>query len=329
MTKQTDLTRRFSLGLIGGGALSLVTARRPAHAADAPMTLATATGNIQGTLVVPDGPGPFSVVVIIAGSGPTDRDGNSRLGVKTDAYKLLAAALAAGGIASLRYDKRLIGASIVPDGNQSNLRFEMYAADAAGWVQMLARDSRFRHVFIAGHSEGSLLGILAAETAPVSGYVSLCGSGRPAYALIHDQLAAGISADQLAQADAIMAKLRTGQLVPDVPQGPVFAQLFSASIQPYLISWFKYDPAVEIAKLRCPVLIVGGTADVQVPPHDAEILKAAAPRARLLIIDGMSHVLKHVAGTAQAQQIPAYTDPSLPLEPAVVTAIVALVRGAA
>jgi pimeloyl-ACP methyl ester carboxylesterase len=90
--------------------------------------------------------------------------------------------------------------------------------------------------------------------------------------------------------------------------------LFRPSVQPYLISWFKYDPAVEIAKIRVPTAIVGGGADVQVPVADARLLKAAAPAAKLVIADAMSHVLKDVAGTGQAQQLPAYTDPALPID---------------
>ena len=118
-----------------------------------------------------------------------------------------------------------------------------------------------------------------------------------------------------------MAKLKRGELVPDVPQDPVFQSLFRASVQPYLISWFKYDPRIEIAKLHVPMAIVGGTADLQVPVADAKALKAAAPAAKLVIVEGMSHTLKHVAGADRAAQVAAYTDPSLPVEPAVVDAV--------
>jgi len=315
------MKRRSALALVAGCALTPLVGRSAASAAESPIALTTRTGTIYGTLALPDGPRPKTVVLIIAGSGPTDRDGNNPLGIKCDAYKLLAAALATNGIASVRYDKRGIAASAAAATSESELRFENFVDDAVAWVNMLT----FERVVIAGHSEGSLIGMIAAQKAKVAGYVSLCGAGRPADQVLHDQFAAQAGPDQLAQIDAWLAQLKAGKLITPAPTGPL-AIVFHASVQPYLISWFKYDPAVEIAKLRIPMAIVGGTADVQVPPSEAKILKAAAPSAKLVIVDGMAHTLKHVAGTTQADEIPAYTDPSLPLDPTVVSTVTALAK---
>jgi pimeloyl-ACP methyl ester carboxylesterase len=320
------LTRRAAIGLVAGCALAPLVGRSAASAAESPIALTTPTGSIYGTLALPDGPRPKTAVLIIAGSGPTDRDGNNPLGVKSDCYKLLAAALAGNGIASVRYDKRGVAASAAAATSESDLRFENYVDDAVAWLKMLT----FDRVVIAGHSEGSLIGMIAAQetnaaaqTVNVAGYVSLCGAGRPADQVLHDQFAAQVGADQLAQIDAWLAQLKAGKLIMPAPTGPL-AIVFHASVQPYLISWFKYDPAVEIAKLRIPMAIVGGTADLQVPPSEAKILKTAAPSAKLVIIDGMAHTLKHVAGTTQADEIPAYTDPSLPIVPEVPATIARL-----
>jgi pimeloyl-ACP methyl ester carboxylesterase len=327
----SQLTRRAALALLGGsvlgaGALALVSGRSVARAAEQPLELTTPNLRIAGTLVLPDGKGPFPVALIIAGSGPTDRDGNSTLGITTDTYKLLASALATRGIASVRYDKRGIGASVAPGMKETDLRFDMYVDDAYGWLQLFAADARFGKRFVAGHSEGSLIGMIAGARANVAGYVSLCGAGRPAYAVIHDQLAAQLSPDDLAQADAVMARLRKGEQVAEIPAklGP----LFRASVQPYLSSWFKYDPAVEIKRLRCPTAILGGTADVQVPVSEAQLLFVAAPTAKLTIVDGMSHTLKHIDPAAGVTQQRTYTDPALALDPAVVDAIVSLMQRA-
>lgn len=328
------MNRRRLLGLASGCAFAPFVGVRAAQAAESPVALVTPTGSIFGTLALPDGGAqPSSVVLIIAGSGPTDRDGNNPLGVKSDCYKLLAAALASKGIASVRYDKRGVAASAAALTSESDIRFENYVDDAAAWVTMLSGTGNalsapsrvFTRVVIAGHSEGSLIGMLAAQKSKTAAYVSLCGPGRPADKVLHDQFAVGSSPAQLAQLDAWMMQLKAGKLLTDVPATGPLAALFRPSVQPYIISWFKYDPAVEIAKLRIPIAIVGGTADVQVPPSEAQILKAAARIAKLVIVDGMAHTFKHVAGTTQADEIPAYTDPSLPIVPEVPAAIAAIV----
>src|SRR5262245_27814461 len=147
---------------------------------ESPVKLTTATGTIAGTLTVPATPGKVPVALIIAGSGPTDRDGNtSALPGKNDAYKLLAAGLANGGIASVRYDKRGIGESqAAASGGEAALRFDMYIDDAAAWVDQLRRDARFSKVIVVGHSEGSLLGMIAARKAKADGFVSIAGPCR-------------------------------------------------------------------------------------------------------------------------------------------------------
>ena len=295
-------------------------------AGDEAITLAAPPGSLHGTLTVPAGTGPFPIVVILAGSGPTDRNGNSGEQLRTDAYKQLAAALSAKGIATLRYDKRGVAGSSLAVAKESDLRFDTYADDAVAWIAKLRKDPRFKRIFLVGHSEGSLVGILAAQRTRVDGFVSLAGAGRKVPALLHEQLAKG-APNLVVESDAIAAQLQRGHRVDDVPDE--LQPLYRASVQPYLISWFRYDPAGELAKLSIPVAIVQGDADVQVTVGDATLLSSANPKATLLIVPGMSHTLKHVAGTTQADQTPAYSDPALPIDPAVVQAIVDLVARAA
>ncbi len=296
-----------------------------------PITLKTATGDIFGTLLVPPGSGRHPVVLIIAGSGPTDRDGNSQAAVApgktlhTDSYKLLATALAAKGIASVRYDKRGVAASATAMAgmNENDYRFDMGIDDAAGWIRMLRSDPRFTKIIVVGHSEGSLVGMIAAQRVSADGFVSLEGAGRPAADVIREQLLArGVPG---AMFESILDTLSVGKTVEGTP--PALAALFRPSVQPYLISWFKYDPAAEIKKLPYPTLVIQGTHDVQVSEKDADLL-ATAPRAKLLTIDGMTHVLKMGTADAATQAATVYSDPTIPIVPEVVSAISAYVNAA-
>lgn len=296
----------------------------PAEPGDT-IDLETPNGTLAGTLELP-AKCPCPVALIIAGSGPTDRDGNSPLlPGANNSLKYLAEALAAKGIASVRYDKRGIGASkAAMHGGESELRFDDYVNDAAAWLAKLRGDKRFTTVSVIGHSEGSLIGMIAAQKAKADAFVSISGAGRAAGKIILEQLASRVPPDLLAAADRTIAQLERGETPDSAP--PALGALFRPSVQPYLMSWFRYDPAVEIAKLSIPTLIVQGTTDIQVGVDDAKALGAAQPKATLLIIDGMNHVMKSVAAD-QAAQMKSYSDPSLPVVPALVDAIAKLVKG--
>jgi uncharacterized protein len=283
------------------------------------LRLETATGALSGTLELPNGNGPFPVALIIAGSGPTDRDGNNPNGLKTNAYKLLAEGLAKNGVASLRYDKRGIGKSSSAATREEDLRFETYVNDAVAWLEKLGQDSRFSKRFVIGHSEGSLIGILAAQQVyaqnkPIAGFVSIAGAGRAIDEILIEQLKPQLSADQLEESRRILGELKAGRSVANPAEklpAQLAAALFRPSVQPYLISWFRYDPALEIAKLKIPSLVVQGSTDIQVNLQDAERL-AAASKQKPLLIEGMNHVFK-TATLEGASQNAAYTNPDLPL----------------
>ena len=288
------------------------------------LQVSTPSGALEGTFVCPETPAPWPAVLLIAGSGPTDRNGNSvGLPGANNSLQYLAEALAERGIASVRYDKRGIGASRAAMTSEADLRFDVLAGDAAAWVQRMRLDPRISTITVVGHSEGSLLGMLAVQRANADAYASLEGAGRPAAAIIHEQLAARAPVALAAEADSIMAEISAGRTVDSVP--PALGALFRPSVQPYLISWFHYDPATELARLQIPVLIVQGTTDIQVPVDDARRLAAADPRGKLVIIDGMNHVLKMVPAD-QAAQMKSYSDPSLPVARQLVRALASFIE---
>jgi len=319
-----------ALGFEGAGRAG---GQAAAEATSEDVRLKTGGTTLAGTFLLPPASPPWPVVVIIAGSGPTDRDGNSAaLPGKNNSHKQLAEALAAEGIASLRYDKRAIAASRDPAIREVDLRFDDYVADASGLVSQLKNDKRFSSVTVAGHSEGSLVGMMAAARAGASAFVSLEGAGRKASVILKEQLRVQIGAIPALwdPCVSVIDALESGKTVDPLPEAiakvPGLAlALFRPSVQPYLVSWFKYDPAAEIAKLAVPILIVQGTTDVQVPAADATLLAQAAPKATVRMVTGMNHILKKVEGTVM-QQAPSYSDPSLPIAPEVPKAVAALVR---
>jgi pimeloyl-ACP methyl ester carboxylesterase len=296
----------------------------PATVIEEEATLAKATGNVVGTIKLPAARFPVPVAVIIAGSGPTDRNGNSpAIPGQNNSLRMIADALAEQGIASLRYDKRGIAGSRAAMTSEEELRFDHFVNDAADWIRQLRADKRFSTITVIGHSEGSLIGMVAARQASADGYVSIAGVGRPATEILMEQLSAQLPPPMLAQVADIMKKIEAGQKPDSVP--PMLNALFRPSVQPYLTSWFAYDPATEIARLDVPVLIIQGTTDLQVKVEDANRLAAAKPGARLVIIEGMNHVLKAASGTLP-EQMPSYGDPSLPVVPRLLSEVVTFVK---
>jgi pimeloyl-ACP methyl ester carboxylesterase len=289
-----------------------------------PVTLATATGTLHGTLLAPSEGPPVSVVLLHPGSGPTDRDGNTPLlPGKNNSLRLLAEGLAAHGIATLRIDKRGIAASSGSLSSEADVTLETYVADAAEWLRLLRRDRRFNRVLILGHSEGALIGALAAARAGADGYISLAGPARRGSAILRQQLATKLSGSLVDENERILSALEQGERVESVP-APLLP-LYRPSVQPYLISWFRYVPAEEVRRLTMPVLIVQGTTDLQVDMAEGAALHRACPSATYLPVVGMNHVLKLVGG-GLPQQLASYGDSTLAVAPQLVDGLVAFVH---
>ncbi len=298
-----------------------------------PITTETSTGTLFGTLELPQSTAPVPVVLIIAGSGPTDRDGNSPVFKgPNNSLRMLAEGLAALGIASVRYDKRGIGetgkamllaaqrSGSMP--SETDLSFENYIDDAVSWCRKLQADRRFSTLIVVGHSEGSLIGMVAAQKARADAFVSIAGSSRPAHDLLLDQLKTQLPAELLVSTRDILNQLAAGKTFEKVPSE--LNVIFRPSVQPYLISWFRYLPVKEIARLPIPVLVAQGTTDIQTSLQDARMLTEGNPAARLLVIEGMNHVFKTVPNDKD-KQVSSYGDPTLPVVPELITRIAGFV----
>jgi pimeloyl-ACP methyl ester carboxylesterase len=250
------------------------------------------------------------VLLLLPGSGPTDRDGNNSQ-MKSNAYLQLSEELQKGGVGVLRMDKRGIGKSVVKNFSERSLLFQTFVIDAIEWTNWL--NSLGYEVFVAGHSEGSTIGIMVAQKTKTKGFISIAGPGRSAGEILQEQI--GNQPKEIQEmALPILSKLRNGTQVADVH--PIMMALFRPSIQPYLISWMGVDPAEEISKLEIPVLVLQGDRDLQVRVEDAKILANRSKNSKLKVFKSVNHVLKKT-GKDRESNMKSYSDPNHRIDPAI------------
>jgi pimeloyl-ACP methyl ester carboxylesterase len=296
----------------------------PAGIVEEQFTWVNSQQRLAGTMTRPAAAtGPVPVVLIIAGSGPTDRDGNNAMGLRTDTYKKLAWDLAARGIASVRYDKRGLGGSSVL-ASSSPVTFDDFADDAVAGARALAADRRFSRVVLIGHSEGAGLATRAANRgAPVAGVVMMAGLGRPFRAVLHEQLAGRMDAAGVAEFERLMDAYLGDGPMPEIRTE--LRVLFPPSARRFVQTAVAIDPAGEARRLRVPLLVLQGATDIQVRVADAEALRAARPDADVRIIPAANHLFVPAERADAAAQAATYTDPTLPLVPELVPAVVGFV----
>jgi pimeloyl-ACP methyl ester carboxylesterase len=265
---------------------------------------------------------PLPVALIVAGSGPTDRNGNStgplRAQNNSNLYAILAWQLADAGIASVRYDKRALGENLQKiDLAQTSI--DDFIADVIAGARKLAADRRFSKVLLIGHSEGAELVLQAANRgAPAAGIVMLSGAGRPIMSVLHEQLSKQLPPEELVKWDSASARYLRGEDAGDVHPG--LKPLLLPVNRRFMQTWAKYDPPAEIARAHIPVLIVQGGHDLQIGEADARALQAAQPEAKLVIIPAANHVFR-AATDDRAGQARLYIDPTIPIVPELTPAI--------
>ncbi|GAF15811.1 hydrolase [Bacillus sp. JCM 19046] len=270
-------------------------------------------GTMKAKVDMPDLDEPVPVALIIAGSGPTDKHGNSPLlPGRNDNLKLLAEGLNEAGIATIRYDKRGVGDNTQLVSNPEEVVFDDFIDDARAWIQYALTDERFSTVHIVGHSEGALIGKLVAKDIEVDSYTSLAGAGQTIDRILLDQISADptFPLPLLNEAAAIFDQLRAGELVEEM--SVELEPIFHVSSQPFLLSWMAYDPQEVIVSLDTNILLVNGTNDLQIPESEAELLHEANPDSKLFIVEGMGHALRETPEDAEGNVATA-SQPDTPL----------------
>jgi pimeloyl-ACP methyl ester carboxylesterase len=283
---------------------------------------------IYGTLKVPKTNEKVPIALIIAGSGPTDRNGNNPM-MTCNAYQMLSDSLNRYGIASLSYDKRLIAKSKC-EQKEDDLRFEDYVEDVRSWIEFLSENELFSEIIVIGHSEGSLIGMIASvNNLKVSKFISIAGIGSSGDEILKEQLSKQLESQPITIKDQIFSyidELKQGRLLENVPLS--LYSLFRPSVQPYMISWFKYNPQEEIAKLKIPILILQGDFDIQVSENEANLLHQANLNAKKVIINHMNHVLKNsLSKDMNEQMADSYNNPNTPINKELVENIVEFTHG--
>jgi alpha-beta hydrolase superfamily lysophospholipase len=247
-----------------------------------------------------------NLVLIIAGSGPTNRNGN-QLGMQNNSLKFLAEAIANDGNVAFSFDKRII--TQMKEGNldEKSLRFDDFITDVKDIITFFKKQNKYNKIIIAGHSEGSLIGMIAAKD-NADAYISLAGAGRTIDLIITEQI----------EKQAPFLKAKTEENFKILKEGKTFklenqmlASIFRESVQPYMISWMKYNPQAEVKKLNIPILIINGTKDIQVAESEAKLLHEANPKSELKIIDKMNHIFKEI--NEDEENIKSYSNPDLPI----------------
>ena len=276
---------------------------------------------LNGTLYTPIKQTKLTnLVILIAGSGPTNRDGN-QFGMTNNSLKLLAESLVKNGIAVYSYDKRIFAQMAAGKLDEASLSFDNFIDDAKAVVLYFKNQKKYHSITIAGHSEGALIGMVAAN-GNADAYISIAGAGRPIDEVLLEQI--GKQAPFLKEeVEKNLATLKSGNTFELKNQ--MLASLFRASVQPYMISWIKYHPQNEIKKLQIPSLLINGDKDIQVSVQDAQLLQQAKPDAQLQIIPNMNHIFKIIQGD-DAENKASYTNPELPISTELTSIITTFIR---
>lgn len=298
---------------------AIQTSAQIADSLDIELSIDKSDGHLKGSLLeVPENKN--DIVLFISGSGPTDRNGNNSM-MTNNSLKMAAEALYHNGISSFRFDKRGIAASQATTFTQENMRFDTLVADAVAWIDVLTKRG-YNNIYIIGHSQGSLVGTLAAQQRSTRGLIALAGLALPVDETLKKQAAnqpAIIKENMVKYVDS----LKNGNFIEDVD--PLLMALFHPTIQPYLMSFMQYVPSEELSKIDIPSLVIQGSHDIQIETEDAKSLAKSAKNGDIVILEGMNHILRSAPEDFNANYA-TYFDASLPLHKDLMPTIIQFIK---
>lgn len=298
------------------------------HKRETYVTVEGSSGPLKGTLLTPDNAANKKLILIVPGSGAVDRDGNSPIGIKAAPYRLLAEGLSGQNISSVRIDKRGLFASSEAAKDPNAVTIQNYVDDVNSWITELKKTQHVPCIWLLGHSEGGLISSIAAKkNTDVCGLILISAPGRPLGEVLRAQLAANpANLPLMPEVDKAISQLRKGKFVDISNYSDPLKKLFNPAVQDFMISLFSYSPADILRGYDKPILIIQGKNDLQIELEDAENLAKSCACAKLVTIQHMNHELKDVRdGDVQANKA-SYFDPSLPLDPDLVPAIVSFIQ---
>jgi pimeloyl-ACP methyl ester carboxylesterase len=285
------------------------------------VTFSVGPRKVPGTIIVPTGDGPFPAVLLLAGSGPTDRDWNTPLiPTGNGSAKLLANRLARHGAIVLRFDKAGTGKNPgppLPEWTMDTYRDEGVAALA---LLRARKDVRADRIFIAGHSEGAAHATRVASVTPdLSGVIYLSPMVRSMVETVMTQLEnqyrnplSGLSEGdiqrELTSVRQAFTDFAAGKQVDPAKSSQIpavqalVAQLVEPTGAPLMRALISFDNSIEAPKLAVPMLIVSGAKDVQIDPqldvaHFEKALRGAKREVTVALAPDADHVLKHETRT--------------------------------
>ena len=285
------------------------------------LSISTNSETINGTLLNPISTDKTPLIILIPGSGPTDRDGNNAM-MKNNSLKFLAENLIKKNIATYRYDKSVLSFTKDDKEKIDSLTLDVFINEAKSVISYFKKEPNYSKIIVAGHSQGSLVGMIAANNT-ADGFISLAGAGRSIDNILIEQIekqAPFLKEDT----EKILAELTKGNTVDDF--NPMLNSLFNKSVQPFLISWIKFSPQEEIKKLTIPVLVINGLKDIQVSSTEAELLHKANKNSQLYLIKNMNHLFKEIKGDIN-ENMGSYNNPNLPVMEELTTIITTFTNG--
>lgn len=271
--------------------------------------------SLPGVLARPHGGNTYiPLVVLVAGSGPTDRDGNNyNVPGKTNVLKLLAEGLADRGIASFRYDKRGSGQAYRYESHEQQVSFTRHASDLVAILEKLQKEVGVSRLVVAAMNEGAWISALAINKASrqgilVDGFAVLDASGKKPLDILRDNLSE-LDETLRQEAEGIVQALLEGSSYKEPSE--TLRDFFSPQKREWLESWLSMDPAREIAAIKAPLILVRGEMDEQVPEDEFQLLMTLRPNAVARVIPGMNYMLKKVSTVEENYD--SFTNPNYPI----------------